>query len=511
MNKKIISLLTMTAAATLLAACGGDKVADGGDSTKELTIMAPYIETEPPAPDNRLEKEIEEATGFKIKVNWTPNTSYEDKMNVTLASEDLPEIMVVQGKSGGFVKSANAGAFWELSEYLDEFPNLAEADPNILNNSSVNGEVYGIYRRRDVMRTSVVIRQDWLDNLGLDVPESVDDLYEVAKAFTENDPDGNGQDDTTGVIIPKWPGSINSNSPYDVLATWFGSPNAWGLEDGKLIPSFKTEAYRESLKFIKDMVDNGYVNKDYATLAADKWNDPFVSGDGGIIIDTYSRSSSIMNLMKEAHPDTYTEMVVKTGNLKSPDGELFSHPTDGYSGFLVIPKTSVKTEEELKEVLAFIDATNGEEVQKLLNNGIEDVNYENPTDGFYDLIEPETSEAQEINLAVKSYSQIGTNVGENKYFTARPATDFEQADWEERQALMKADEEFAVFNPAAPFISKTYSEKGAQLDNIIADARVQYIAGQIDEKGWADAVELWSNSGGNDVEAEINELYKAAQ
>ena len=76
---------------------------------------------------------------------------------------------------------------------------------------------------------------------------------------------------------------------------------------------------------------------------------------------------------------------------------------------------------------------------------------------------------------------------------------------------MKADEEFAVFNPAGPFISKTYSEKGAQLDNIIADARVQYIAGQIDEKGWADAVELWSNSGGNDVEAEINELYEAAQ
>ena len=207
MKKKWITALSVTTIAAFLAACGGNAdggTADGGaeGGTKSITIMAPYIETEPPAPDNQLELALEEATETEIDISWVPNTSYEDKMNVTLASDDLPEIMIIQGKSGGFVKSANAGAFWELSEYLDEFPNLAEADPNILNNSSVNGEVYGIYRRRDVMRSAVVIRKDWLDNLGLEVPETVEDLYEVAKAFTENDPDGNGQDDTTGLIIP---------------------------------------------------------------------------------------------------------------------------------------------------------------------------------------------------------------------------------------------------------------------------------------------------------------------
>lgn len=516
MKKKWITALSVTTIAAFLAACGGNAdggTADGGaeGGTKSITIMAPYIETEPPAPDNQLELALEEATETEIDISWVPNTSYEDKMNVTLASDDLPEIMIIQAKSGGFVKSANAGAFWELSEYLDEFPNLAEADPNILNNSSVNGEVYGIYRRRDVMRSAVVIRKDWLDNLGLEVPETVEDLYEVAKAFTENDPDGNGQDDTTGLIIPKWPGSINSNSPYDVLATWFGAPNAWGEIDGELVPSFKTDEYFETLKFLKDMVDNGYVNRDYATLAADKWNDPFVTGQGGIIIDTYSRAGSITNLLKEAYPEQYTEMIVKTGNLKSPDGELYAHPTDGYSGFLAIPKTSVKTEDELKEVLGFIDRLNDQELQILMNNGIEGVNFEKAEDNYYEKVLPETNELAEINMAVKSYAQIGTNVKGNEYYLPKPAGEFETIDYEERLALMASDEEFAVFNPAAPYISETYSEKGVQLDNIIADARIQFIAGQIDEKGWQDAIELWTNTGGADIEKEMNELHKAAQ
>ncbi|AZP03859.1 extracellular solute-binding protein [Jeotgalibaca ciconiae] len=511
MNKKrILAISSMASLALLVSGCGSSSAeSDTAESNNEITIMAPYIETEPPAPGNRLEKEIEEATGTDINISWVPNTSYEDKMNVTLASDDLPKIMIIQGKSGGFVKSANAGAFWELSDYLDDYPNLAKYDENILNNSSVNGEVYGIYRRRDVMRTSVMIRKDWLDNLGLEVPETTEDLYDVAKAFTESDPDGNGQNDTTGLVIPKWPGSINSNSPYDVLATWFGAPNAWGEEGGKLIPSFKTEEYLESLIYLRDMVENGYINKDFATLAADKWNDPFVSETGGgIIIDTFSRAGSITSIFKETNPDDYSQFITVIGNLKSSDGELFAHPTDGYSGFLAIPKASVKTEEELKEVLSFIDKTNEKEIQVLLNNGIDGVNFNKLDDEYIEIVQPETEEAAEINMAVKNYAQIGTNVAGNDYYTSKPAEGYELEAWERRLGFMEHDAEYAVFNPAAPYISETYTEKGAQLDNIISDARIQFIAGQIDEQGWKDAIELWVKSGGDDIEAEINELYQ---
>ena len=73
---------------------------------------------------------------------------------------------------------------------------------------------------------------------------------------------------------------------------------------------------------------------------------------------------------------------------------------------------------------------------------------------------------------------------------------------------MAGDLKSAVYNPAAAFVSPTYVAKGAQLDNIVADARIKYLAGQIDEQGLKDAIKLWKSSGGDKVQEEINKLWQ---
>ena len=65
-----------------------------------------------------------------------------------------------------------------------------------------------------------------------------------------------------------------------------------------------------------------------------------------------------------------------------------------------------------------------------------------------------------------------------------------------------------MYNPAAAFVSPTYVAKCAQLDNIVADARIKYLAGQIDEQGLKDAIKLWKTSGGDKVQEEINKLWQ---
>lgn len=86
-----------------------------------------------------------------------------------------------------------AGVFWEVSPYLDEFPNLAAISQETRTSASIEGKLYGIPFQKAVARNGVVIRKDWLDKLGLAVPKTTDELMEVAKAFTEKDPDGNGK------------------------------------------------------------------------------------------------------------------------------------------------------------------------------------------------------------------------------------------------------------------------------------------------------------------------------
>ncbi|MGM9471301.1 extracellular solute-binding protein [Pseudarthrobacter sp. YS3] len=505
-NRKLsLAAAVVSAAALTLTACGGGETQSADLST--IKMMAPFLEAQPPSPDGAVQKRLEELTGKDVGITWAPNASYEDKTNITLASSEIPHVMVMQGKTPGFVKNAQAGAFWDLTDKLDGYPNLKTTFPDVQKSASLNGKVFGVFRARGPMRALVMFRQDWLDKLGLAAPKTTEDLYKVAKAFTEQDPDGNGQDDTWGITIPKWGGGLGTHSPYDIMEEWFGTGNRWTERDGKLVPSFETEEFLEANRFVKKMVDEKLINPDFATFDSTKWNEPFLNGRGGIIVDVDTRVHSLVNLFKQANPNDFENKVGFVGNLTGPDGELHAHPTDGYGGFLAIPKASVHTEAELKTVLEFLNKMNSNETQVLFKNGIEGVNF-TLQEGKAAPIKPETPEGKAVATDIKTYAQLGTSVTGNNFYLPKEATDYEQKVVNKRIEVTAADLKSAVYNPAAPYVSATYVSKGAQLDNIVADARIKYLAGQIDEQGLKDAIKLWNTSGGDKVKEEINKLWQ---
>ncbi len=509
-TRRLAPLALLAVGSLALTACGSGGSGDGGDggggeALDSLSIMAPYFSTTPPEDDDAVGKALDELTGLDLDVQWVPNAEYGERTNVTLAGDDIPDVMVIQGKDQSFVSTAEAGGFWDLTEYLEsgEFPNLVSANPDVQEASSVNGKVYGVYRARDVIRTCVIVRKDWLKNLGLEEPETTDDLLKVAKAFTEDDPDGNGKDDTYGMIVPQWPGGIGSSSPYDAIETWFGAGNVWKDDGGELVPGFTTPEWKQAVEFERELIDGGYVNPDYATMDPTKWNEPFVNGKGGIIIDVQSRASQLAGLFKDADPKTYDQKVALVDQLEGPNGK-FTLPTTGSSGFLAIPKTGVKTEEQLKQVLKVLDTLNTEEGQNLITNGIEGDTYTVDDDGY--LVVPKDKADYQEQVA-GSWAQLGMNVAGDKTYKAKPETEYDEELAAERLELQEKGLETAVYNPAAAVVSETYMSQGAQLDLIMADARVQYLAGQIDEAGLDAAEKRWRESGGDAVITEVNELY----
>ncbi|WP_231916297.1 extracellular solute-binding protein [Microbacterium karelineae] len=496
------AVAAVAAAAVTLAGCGGGGGAESDGPLESLTIQAPYLSTNSPQEGNDIESALEDEVGIDLDITWVPNSSYEDRTNITLAGDEIPDVMVIQGKTPGFVRNAEAGAFWDLTDQLDGYENLATTFPETQESASVNGTVYGIFRARDLMRATAIVRKDWLENLGLDAPETVDDLYEVAQAFTEDDPDGNGEDDTYGLIIPKWPGAIGSNSPYDVIETWFGAGNKWTERDGELVPSFTTPEWLDAVEYEKKLVDEGLVNADFATFDSAKWNEPFLNGDGGIIIDVHSRGGQLLGLLKESDPEGFGDYIEITGNLAGPDGELRAHPTDGYSGFLAIPRARVTTEEQLHEVLAVLNDLNSPEAGKILNNGLEGETYE--LDG--DLAVAIDDAPQQLKDEVGAYAQLGTNVTGFQGYRPKQASEPEQELYDKRLAIEEHDTEYAVYNAAAAYVSPTYVSKGAQLDVIVSDARLKYIAGQISREDLEGEIERWRAEGGDTIISEINDL-----
>ncbi|SDL01865.1 putative aldouronate transport system substrate-binding protein [Nonomuraea jiangxiensis] len=504
-RRLIAGMLTITAALTASACAGGSAPAADPNT---LTIMAKLFGTAPD-PKGELQQAVEKFLGKKLQVTWVPNAQYTDKLNVTLASDKLPQVMGVDPKLPAFVRAAQAGAFWDLTDKLDKYPNLKPMDERTALNASVNGKIYGIYRMRPALRSAIVIRKDWLDKLGLKPPETVDDFYDIAKAFTEKDPDGNGKNDTYGLIIPKWPGNYASSSPYDTLETWFGAPNGWGMRNGKLVPGFDTPEFLEANRFLKKMVDGGMVNPDFATLDSAKWNEPFHQGRGGMIIDVNVRSRQVLDLFRDEGDKDYGDKVAMVGNLKRSDGQKFSLPFTGYLDVLAISRQSVPTEQDLDNVLKTLDKLGTVEGQNLVMNGIEGRNYQvvdntasliNETDPAIRTIQDNADDAF-VQLGFKGDTDIG-GIALPRTPSGQPYKDMIKL----QNELMAEDLKTAVHNPALPVISPTAVAKGAQIDTIIPDARIKFLSGEMTEDQLKGEIKRWYDSGGTQVTAEVNDL-----
>lgn len=480
---------------------GGDNAGGQSEEPLALTLMLPIFKTNYPKDGSPVAAELEQRTGTKIHFEWVPNASYADKFNITLASGKLPDIIYVGDvKGASFVSAVKSGAFWEVGPYLEDYPNLSQANPVVLANSAIEGKNYGIYRSRALGRNGMAYRKDWLDKLGLEAPQTVDDFYNMLKAFKEGDPDGNGKDDTYGMVLVKWTGQWASG--FDTIKLWFGAPNRWGIQDGKLVPEHEYPEYLEALKFMKKLYDEKLINSDFAVMDSAKWTDPIVNGKAGVIVDVVDTGARIDDkihaaLAKEGKDEPDKHYIDVSGGVTGSDGELHTLPTSGFSGVLAIPKSSAKTEDELKQVLAFLDRLNEPDNQTLLTFGLEGTHY-TIADGY---AEPSKNTVL-LESEVEGLNQMLPFIPEDK------ALKVKQTELRIKQTeVQKANEASIVVNPAEAFISTVYSQKGTQLDNVINDARIKFIVGQIDEAALKSAFEVWRNIGGDDLVKEMNELY----
>jgi putative aldouronate transport system substrate-binding protein len=491
------TIITGIIISSLLTGCAkkqtlGESSSSSNNSNEpyKITIMLPTLLGDPTTDDSPVKKKLEEYTNTKITFNWVPNSSYEDKFNITLASGQLPQVLYTASKSASVLSGIKAGGFWEVGSQLKNYKNLSKANENILNNISVDGKVYGIYRSRPYGRNAIVYRKDWAEKVGVTELKTIDDFYNLLKGFTTKDPDGNGKNDTYGMAVTKYSG------PFDITLTWFGAANKWGEDkSGQLVPSFTTNEYLECLKFWKKLYDEGLINKDFAVFDSAKWRDLLITGKGGVIVDVADQAERIEEGLLKADPNTTAKLdIVPT--VDAGKG-LRNLPTSGYAGMFIFPKQAIKDEKELAKVLTFMDKINDKEGQILINNGIEGRQF-NLENGY--------RVANNDNSIQKSengdLAQLGTAIPQDLSYVIKPTATRDKV-----QAVIKENDKYCIPNPAEPYASNAYSSNGAQLDNIIETARVKFIVGQTDEAGFKAAIETWKKSGGTDVIKEINEEY----
>ncbi|MEK3916723.1 extracellular solute-binding protein [Paenibacillus sp. FSL H7-0331] len=481
----ILAACSSTGAPTKQADSAPDPVVEKKKEPLKITMLNVFYEAEAPKKDNPILQKVQEYTNTELNITWVPSSAYNDKVATMMVANDLPKVLMVTNDKDPLLRnSIRSGMFWELGPYLKAYPNLSsKLLPAQLSNSSVDGKTFGLYRTRDLARRALIFRQDWLENLGLKQPQTLDEIYEVLKAFTFNDPDKNGKDDTIGLVDYKGLDKATS------VAGWFGAPNTWSKEGD---PDFTTAAYMNMLNFYKRLYTEKILNQDFGIMEESQKHDTFMKGKAGAKLHILGDLQDIgkFDPMFKLFP---TAKIDAISLLSGTDGNR-SIAENGYTGIFLIPKTTVKTEDELKQILTYFDKLLDKEMQNLLVHGIEGVEYKT-VDGKVQRLKPEDPTNRRVGW------ELGLYRGD-----AIPKAEMRAEEVKANKMLLD-NEKVAIVNPFAPLDSATFMEKGAKLAKMIDDAKIKYIMGVIDEAGWKAVIEQWRKDGGDKMIAEYKAEY----
>lgn len=484
----MIMLLSLLA----IAACGHESQSqEGGQMNTTISIMAPLHFPDPPSKE--IIEKIQQLTDTKLEINWVPDGIYTDKMITALTTNSLKKATFVKHTDYKLVKNAiRSDGFWEIGPYLEQFANLRYLSAEINSQAAIDGKIYGLYTERPSSRQGVIIREDWLERLGLDKPNTIEELYETMKMFTLNDPDGNGKKDTTGLA--------DRNDlifgAFKTLSSYFGTPNNWGIEGDKVIPEFDTEAYVETMDFMRGLYMEGLMNADFAVTSKERQRDQIIRGAAGVYIGSMTDIQRLSLEAKEFNPEAKFTII---NRIQGPDGyKVWSIPN--YNGLYLFSKQAIRTEEELLAILAFFDRTMDEDVANILKYGLEGKHYELQQKKVFLPAETSQLRISEVNalyaLMIADLSNPNVmNIAENEPLMSMA------------EELSKDNNKFLVNDPTIGLESMTYDELNQELYQIISDATYNYILGNIDLEGFQKEVVRWRQKGGNQVIEEYTKAY----
>ena len=563
-QKQIIALVSATAlAATALAGCGKTSeentqttaVGEAEGTAKEDLPFSKYAETvtvhlggsmNPNAKildgmsyeDNAYTRFLKDDLNIEVVYDWIASSSdYDEKMNLCIGSGTIPEMMNVN------VTQYRALLKYDMIQPLDQYfedyasdklKGYVESGGEELKKCITNdkGEMMAIPAPSMMVgeMNEMWIRQDWLDNLGLEVPRTWDEMAAVAEAFVTQDPDGNGEDDTIGILGPG-----NSNHINDIGDNQFGLdplfcsfqsyPQYWLQdEDGTV----KYGSIQPETRVALEKIQKLYTDKliDPEMLVRNNCQEAVLSGKVGIFFGPWWSGYTVgeATLAGEADWRAYFTPL-------SEDGKYYTHMPDPTSKYVVVSK-SCKNPEAAFKIISYLVANE----QQWTDDGI--TSSEMSCADFYPLwngydnadeieVSTETLEkylAGEITMDDVDFSQhklLKSDMEAVTELKKEPYDDFSLDKWNMDSDLAKTNlpRLVSLLVGGAPYVNDKYipvynaysgqtetmQTKWANLKKMEEETFAKIIMGKADISEFDTFVENWKNQGGDQILKEIND------
>ncbi len=480
---------------------------------KAQDISKPYD----PAQDV-VKQAIEEKLNIKIIPEMVDVQQYKTKLNLKMAGGDIPDVVRIDF-ADDFQKYAQQGAFVDLTDLINETdtPNIMrEVSAEAFEQAKVNGKIYGIPYQGGPgagYRWDLVMRTDYLKEIGAETPKTLDEYYNVLKQIKAKYPDVIPLGGYTAQI-----GDVKyANNSFDnIFGAFSVTPGFFTEKDGKFSNYDIEPQMREALLFLQQMYKEGLIDKEFATIKEEQLRTKLYSGKLFSWMGWWSTPGGYDTQIE-------TNMLIKSGDLKA-DGTLPDQSNEPYKyltltdslvgpdGNAVAPAgapfsqmnaISVKTKDP-KKVLAIIEESLSPENQMLTVWGIEGEDYkvENGTmKAVTDLVDPTTMKDPDGHFrGIQSYLFAPGLNGWPRYLESLPLRFAESLG-------TAINNKYQIRDASNYLESPTKIAKLVELNTMRDSVFTQIIMGG-DIKKFDDFAEKWKSQGGSQILSELEASFK---
>jgi len=219
--------------------------------------------------DDLVRQNIQEKSGFEYYVEYATSSDYNTKLSLYQASGKYPDMWLDYGRG---VVASKEGTIIPLDDLLEKYGQDLKKfyHGNILEIMKHEGKLWALPSGYNLSRPGneaqtwgLLIRTDWLNKLGLKVPETLDEYYEAVKAFTTQDPDGNGEHDTYGIGTYS---AVYFNQIFTAFGVNYHGDGFWHERDGQLVNCIMTDEFEEALKLLVNWYKEGLIDPEFVLL-----------------------------------------------------------------------------------------------------------------------------------------------------------------------------------------------------------------------------------------------------
>ena len=411
-TKRILAaVLAMSMAFAALSGCGKKekKVEFQGDgSATELSMFMHFFGYCVYNEDWPIWKEAEKRTG--IKITGVASESISDSSqayNTMLVSKTLPDI--IHYTTGELENLAVDGGLIPLDDLIDEYaPNLKEyfetyPEAKHACTVEVDGEDHIYYINGSnagiengglpAVQKGWFIRTDWIKKLGLEVPKTLDEFYNVLTAFRNNDPNGNGKKDEVPLFERQ-----EGVTPYLQL---FDAYNSWHLRDGKVVHGRTEEEYKNAMKELHKWYKEGLIDQEIFTRGQQSREQLLGQNIGGCTSDWFSSTSKFNDRYADSIPGFEFMPIDPPADIKGVVKEASTRPSFYGEGW-GISKDCKDTVAAIK----YMDFWMSPEGKQLISFGIEGVHSEKGADGKYKYTEAVLSAPEGVPNYMRNQGQV---------------------------------------------------------------------------------------------------------